>query len=70
VSLLILDNDGVLVDSEPIANRILAGLLSEYGEPTTYEQAVARYMGTNLPYVREVVEPKLGRRLPADFEAR
>jgi HAD superfamily hydrolase (TIGR01509 family) len=70
VSLLILDNDGVLVDSEPIANRILAGLLTEYGEPTTYEEAVGRYMGTSLPYVREVVEAKIGRTLPADFEAR
>lgn len=70
MSLLILDNDGVLVDSEPIANRILAGLLTEYGDPTTYEETVARYMGTNLPYVRDVVETKLGRALPADLESR
>jgi len=70
VSLLILDNDGVLVDSEPIANRILAALLSEYGDPITYEEAVARYMGTSLAHVREVVEAKLQRALPADFERR
>jgi beta-phosphoglucomutase-like phosphatase (HAD superfamily) len=70
VSLLILDNDGVLVDSEPIANRVLAALLTEYGEPTTYEATVAAYMGTNLAYVREVVEPRLGRALPPDFEDR
>lgn len=70
MSLLILDNDGVLVDSEPIANRILAALLSEYGDPITYEEAVARYMGTSLAHVREVVEAKLQRALPADFERR
>jgi HAD superfamily hydrolase (TIGR01509 family) len=70
VELVILDNDGVLVDSEPIANRVLASLLTEYGDPTTYEQAVERYMGTNLAYVREVVEPELGTALPGDFEAR
>ena len=70
MSLLILDNDGVLVDSEPIANRILAALLTEYGEPITYEEAVARYMGTSLAHVREVVEAKLQRALPADFERR
>ena len=29
--LVIFDNDGVLVDSEPIANRYLAELLGEYG---------------------------------------
>jgi HAD superfamily hydrolase (TIGR01509 family) len=70
VSLLILDNDGVLVDSEPIANRVLADLLTEYGAPHTYEETVARYMGTNLAYVRAAVEPRLGRALPADLETR
>jgi HAD superfamily hydrolase (TIGR01509 family) len=70
VDLLIMDNDGVLVDSEPIANRVLASLLTEYGDPTTYEETVSRYMGTSLAYVREVVEAKLGRGLPADLEWR
>ncbi|HYJ70063.1 MAG TPA: HAD family hydrolase [Nocardioidaceae bacterium] len=70
MDLLILDNDGVLVDSEPIANRVLAGLLTEYGDPTTYEETVSRYMGTNLAYVRQVVEAKLGHALPADLERR
>lgn len=65
-----MDNDGVLVDSEPIANRVLAGLLTEYGDPTTYEETVSRYMGTNLAYVRQVVEAKLGHALPADLERR
>ena len=70
MSLLILDNDGVLVDSEPIANLTLAALLTEYGDPITYEEAVARYMGTSLAHVREVVEAKLQRALPADFVRR
>jgi HAD superfamily hydrolase (TIGR01509 family) len=58
----------VLVDSEPIANRVLAELLSGYGWPTTYEEAVRDYMGGTLRRVREIVEPRLGRPLPADFE--
>jgi HAD superfamily hydrolase (TIGR01509 family) len=66
--LLILDNDGVLVDSEPIANRVLAELLTGYGWPTTYDEAVRDYMGGTLRRVREIVEPRLGRPLPADFE--
>jgi HAD superfamily hydrolase (TIGR01509 family) len=70
VTLLILDNDGVLVDSEPIANRVLAELLTEYGVPTTYGQSVTRYMGTTLTYVREVVEARLGHALPTDLERR
>ena len=70
MTLLILDNDGVLVDSEPIANRVLAELLTEYGDPTTYGESVSRYLGTTLTYVREVVEAKLGHALPADLERR
>jgi HAD superfamily hydrolase (TIGR01509 family) len=68
--LLILDNDGVLVDSEPIANRVLSKLLTEYGDPTTFEETVERYMGTSLAHTRQVVEAKLGRPLPADLEDR
>jgi HAD superfamily hydrolase (TIGR01509 family) len=67
--LLILDNDGVLVDSEPIANRVLAELLTACGHPTTFEEAVRDYLGGTLRLVREIVEPRLGRPLPADFEA-
>ncbi|HEU5161446.1 MAG TPA: HAD family phosphatase [Streptosporangiaceae bacterium] len=68
--LLILDNDGVLVDSEPIANRVLAGLLTECGHRTTYEESVRDYLGGTLRLVRDAVEPLLGRRLPDDFEDR
>ena len=68
--LLILDNDGVLVDSEPIANGVLAGLLTECGYPTTYAESVRVYLGGTLRLVRETVEPRLGRPLPADFEER
>lgn len=68
--LVIWDNDGVLVDSEPIANRILADLLTESGWPTTYEDSLREYMGGSLKLVREVVEPKLGSPLPADLEDR
>lgn len=68
--LLILDNDGVLVDSEPIANQVLAELLTECGHPTTYEESVRDYLGGTLRLVRDIVEPRLGRPLPADFEDR
>lgn len=68
--LLILDNDGVLVDSEPIANRVLSELLTAYGDPTSYEQTIARYLGTNLGYVRDDMQDRLGHALPDDFEQR
>ena len=37
LELVIFDCDGVLVDSEPIANRVLAQSLSEIGLATTVE---------------------------------
>ena len=68
--LVIFDNDGVLVDSEWIANGILADLLCEAGLPSTREGCIAEYMGSTLARVREIAELRLGRPLPADLEHR
>jgi HAD superfamily hydrolase (TIGR01509 family) len=45
---IIFDCDGVLVDSEPIANRVMVDLLNEHGYPITMEQSVARFVGKTL----------------------
>jgi len=66
--LVIFDNDGVVVDSETVANRVLAGLLTEHGDPTTLEESVRRYMGGTLADVRAEVEHRSGRVLPPAFE--
>ncbi len=68
--LVIFDNDGVLVDSESHANHILAGLLTECGLPCTPDESTGAYLGRSMASVREDVERRLGRPLPADFEAR
>ena len=47
--LAIFDCDGVLVDSEPIASRVLAEALTEIGFPLTPQQAIDRYTGISLP---------------------
>ncbi|GAA2234102.1 MULTISPECIES: HAD-IA family hydrolase [Kitasatospora] len=65
--LVIFDCDGVLVDSEPIANAELATLLTEAGIPTGYQECVDRYMGGSLERVREIVRARSGRELPEDF---
>ncbi|MBA0053852.1 HAD family hydrolase [Streptomyces sp. AJS327] len=66
--LVILDNDGVLVDSEPLSNRILAAYLTELGHPTTYEEAVRDYMGSAVHRIHDLVLERSGRRLPDDFD--
>ncbi|MFE5588674.1 HAD family hydrolase [Streptomyces sp. NPDC056549] len=66
--LVIFDNDGVLVDSEPISNTLLAGYLTELGHLTTYEESVRDYMGSAMHTIHELVEERSGKKLPADFD--
>jgi HAD superfamily hydrolase (TIGR01509 family) len=66
--LVIFDNDGVLVDSEPISNTILAGYLTELGHPTSYEESLRDYMGAAIHRVHDLVEERTGQKLPADFD--
>ncbi|MFD7294898.1 HAD family hydrolase [Streptomyces sp. NPDC059897] len=66
--LVIFDNDGVLVDSEPISNTLLAGYLTELGHPTTYEESLRDYMGAAMHRVHDVVLERTGKRLPEDFD--
>jgi HAD superfamily hydrolase (TIGR01509 family) len=67
--LVIFDCDGVLVDSEPISNRVLAEALTAEGLPTTLEEALAEYKGLLLSETVDRAEAKLGRALPEDWVA-
>ncbi|MEV6112591.1 HAD family hydrolase [Streptomyces sp. NPDC052109] len=66
--LVIFDNDGVLVDSEPISNRLLAAYLTEVGHPTSYEDSIRDYMGSAMHRIHELVLERTGQRLPDDFD--
>jgi HAD superfamily hydrolase (TIGR01509 family) len=66
--LVIFDNDGVLVDSEPISNRILADYLTELGHPTSYEDSIHDYMGAAMHRIHDLVAERTGRTLPPDFD--
>jgi HAD superfamily hydrolase (TIGR01509 family) len=66
--LVIFDNDGVLVDSEPISNRLLAAFLTELGHPTTYEDSIRDFMGAAMHRVHDLIEERTGQKLPADFD--
>ncbi|MGW0415832.1 HAD family hydrolase [Streptomyces collinus] len=66
--LIIFDNDGVLVDSEPISNRHLAAYLTELGHATSYEDSIRDYMGSAMHRIHDLVLERTGRRLPDDFD--
>jgi HAD superfamily hydrolase (TIGR01509 family) len=63
-SLIIFDCDGVLVDSEPISNGVLAEMLGEQGLPIALGEVRARFQGLLLSEVLERAERMLGRPLP------
>jgi HAD superfamily hydrolase (TIGR01509 family) len=67
--LVIFDSDGVLVDSERLANRVLADLLTEHGWPRTVEQCQAEFMGGTLARVRDAYARATFRDLPQSFDA-
>jgi len=62
--LVIFDCDGVLVDSEPLSNRILAEHLTAIGLPTTTEESIRDYMGRSWASCAKLIEQRLGRPLP------
>lgn len=66
--LVIFDNDGVVVDSELLANRVLAELLTEHGHPTSVDESIRDYMGGTLLAVRSAIRTSSGRDLPEDFD--
>jgi HAD superfamily hydrolase (TIGR01509 family) len=67
IASVIFDCDGVLVDSEEIANRVLAELLTEAGLPTTYTQAVDDYRGRSMESVLALAIERFGSSLPFDL---
>ena len=67
---VIFDCDGVLVDSEEIANRTLAGLLTEAGLPIGYDEAVEVFRGRSMDSVLDIASRMLGSPLPFDLAGR
>lgn len=71
--LLIFDCDGVLVDSEPTSNRVLAKVITEAGVPMHVQEVAETFEGMRLADIQIEVGKRLGKRLPpgwlTDFEA-
>ena len=65
--LAIFDCDGVLVDSEPIANASFSAAVRAQGLDWSIEETMRRLLGRSLKSCVEIVEAELGRTLPADF---
>ncbi|MBL4697622.1 MAG: HAD-IA family hydrolase [Phycisphaerales bacterium] len=62
--LIIFDCDGVLVDTEPLTNRVLARCVSAVGWEIDQAYSIAHFKGRNLDDILVDVETKLGKKLP------
>jgi HAD superfamily hydrolase (TIGR01509 family) len=66
--LIIFDCDGVLVDSEPLSNRTIAGQMRELGISMTEEEAIQLFAGGSLKNVTDYVKEITGKEAPSDME--
>jgi HAD superfamily hydrolase (TIGR01509 family) len=64
--LVIFDCDGVLVDSERLAIRTEAAILSGLGWPLSESDIVERFVGRSATYMQHEVERQIGR--PVDWD--
>ncbi len=67
-SLVIFDCDGVLVDSEPLSNRVIAEQISSLGFPMTEKEAHSIFAGGSLEIVEKFILDKTGKPMPDYFE--
>ena len=65
--LVVFDCDGVLVDSEPVANRVFAEALCEIGLDLGYEQVSREFIGLTLTRCTEIIAERLGGPVPDRF---
>ena len=67
--LVIFDCDGVLIDSEPIANRVLSEQLAGIGLRLPAGEVMRRFVGRTRAGCLALAAELLGRALPAGFAA-
>jgi len=67
--LIIFDCDGVVADSEALANRLLAESITKIGTPTTMDDSIRLFMGKRWQDCMQAITNWTGAPLPATFEA-
>jgi len=69
LQLVIFDCDGVLVDTEPIANAVVVEMLAEAGLVMSFDESMQAFRGRSMGACWEIAEARLGHALPKGFAA-
>jgi len=59
--LVIFDCDGVLVDTEAVANEVMSVVLGRFGFDITAEQCRLRFVGRSIEAIQVEIETESGR---------
>lgn len=65
--LIIFDCDGVLVDSEKVANEVISQQLARVGWVLTPKECMQRFMGMNIREMEPLITAHLGHDLPPNW---
>lgn len=69
LGLVIFDCDGVLIDSEPLCDRVVAQELTALGWAMTAEESGRQFIGMSFYDMCPLIERQIGRSLPSDWVA-
>jgi HAD superfamily hydrolase (TIGR01509 family) len=65
--LIIFDCDGVLIDSEGVANALIARELTTLGWEMTMRESMELFLGMSISDMQPLIETRLGRKLPPSW---
>jgi HAD superfamily hydrolase (TIGR01509 family) len=65
--LIIFDCDGVLIDSEGVANTLIARELTGLGWEMTMQDSQGLFLGMSITDMQPLIEMRLGRKLPLNW---
>tara|TARA_R110002072_G_scaffold27730_3_gene89967 strand:+ start:232 stop:900 length:669 start_codon:yes stop_codon:yes gene_type:complete len=68
IDLIILDCDGVLIDSEGLSAEVLIGALEVLGVPVDFDYFCTNFVGRSFPTVARDIQATFDVVLPCDFE--
>jgi HAD superfamily hydrolase (TIGR01509 family) len=70
IELIIFDCDGVLIDSEWVASRLIAAEMTRLGWAMDAAESMRLFLGMSISDMEPMIEARIGRALPAGWRQR